>query len=79
MKIFWSWQSDTPGSTGRFLVRDALKEAVDQLKQVPDIDDAVRERLHVDHDIKDTPGSPDLVRTIFAKMGYLLDSGYPKM
>jgi hypothetical protein len=68
MKIFWSWQSDTPGSTGRFLVRDALTEAVDQLKQSSDIDDAVRERLHVDHDIKDIPGSPDLVRTIFAKI-----------
>ena len=25
MKIFWSWQSDTPGKTGRHFVRDALK------------------------------------------------------
>src|SRR5229473_6594420 len=68
MKVFWSWQSDTPGNTGRFLVRDALKDAVHQLKQASDIDEAVRERLHVDHDIKDTTGSPDLVRTIFEKI-----------
>jgi hypothetical protein len=32
MKIFWSWQSDTPGNIGKFLVRDALNDAVEKLK-----------------------------------------------
>jgi len=38
MKIFWSWQSDTPETTGRYFVRDALIEAVAQLKIPEDID-----------------------------------------
>jgi hypothetical protein len=35
MKIFWSWQSDTPGKTGRYFVRDALLEAIRVLKHYP--------------------------------------------
>ena len=64
MKIFWSWQSDTPGKIGRFLVRDALQEAIEQLKQAPDIEEptaqANRDALHLDHDMKGVTGSPDL-------------------
>ena len=36
MKVFWSWQSDTPGKTGRHFVRDALAEAVARLRQPAD-------------------------------------------
>jgi hypothetical protein len=72
MKIFWSWQSDTPGKIGRHLIRDALKEAIDQLKLAPDIEEPTtkesREALHLDHDIQGVPGSPDLARTIFDKI-----------
>lgn len=72
MKIFWSWQSDTQGKTGRFVVRDALEEAIKKLKQAPDIEEptaqATREGLHLDQDVKNTPGSPDLARTILAKI-----------
>jgi hypothetical protein len=68
MKIFWSWQSDTPGKTGRFLVRSALQGAIDKLKQTPDLEEAVRGPLHLDQDIQDITGSPDLVRTIFEKI-----------
>jgi hypothetical protein len=32
MKIFWSWQSDTSGKTGRHFVREALMDAIKQLK-----------------------------------------------
>jgi hypothetical protein len=67
MKIFWSWQSDTPGKTGRFLVRDALNDAIETLKADNDVEDASRD-VHLDHDVKDVPGSPDLVRTILAKI-----------
>jgi hypothetical protein len=67
MKIFWSWQSDTPGKTGRFLVRDALKDAIEKLKQSPDVEDAPRD-IQLDYDIQGVTGSPDLVRTIFEKI-----------
>ena len=32
MKVFWSWQADTPGNIGRFFVRDTLAEAIKALK-----------------------------------------------
>ena len=69
MKIFWSWQSDTPGKIGRFLIRDALRDAVDQLKQSPEIQEPRRAALHLDHDIQGVPGTPDLANTIFEKIG----------
>jgi hypothetical protein len=72
MKIFWSWQSDTQGKTGRFLVRDALQDAIEELKQAPQIEEpttqATREGIHLDHDVKNVPGSPDLARTILDKI-----------
>ncbi|MFZ1009759.1 MAG: hypothetical protein WAN65_23175 [Candidatus Sulfotelmatobacter sp.] len=68
MKIFWSWQSDTPGEIGRYLVRDALKDAIEKLKLADEIEDAIREALHLDQDIQGTTGSPDLVRTILEKI-----------
>ena len=68
MKIFWSWQSDTPGKVGRFLVRDALKEAIAELKSMVDIEEPTREALHLDQDREGIPGSPELVRTILDKI-----------
>jgi hypothetical protein len=68
MKVFWSWQSDTPGRIGRFLIRDALKEAITELKSMPEIEEPVREALHLDHDREGVPGSPELVRTILEKI-----------
>ncbi len=72
MKIFWSWQSDTPGKTGRHFVREALAAAIETLKQPPDIEEPSererRESLHVDQDRAGVPGSPDLARTILEKI-----------
>ena len=68
MKIFWSWQSDTPEQTGKYLVRDALKLAINRLKQSEDIEEPARDDLHLDQDTQNTPGSPDLVRTILEKI-----------
>jgi len=69
MKIFWAWQPDTPGKIGRFFVRDALKAAIEQLKQAPDIEEpTTRETLHIDQDRQSVRGSPDLARTIFEKI-----------
>lgn len=39
MKIFWSWLSDTLAKSGGFLIRDTLQEAIEQLKEVPDIEE----------------------------------------
>ncbi|CCD84565.1 protein of unknown function [Bradyrhizobium sp. ORS 285] len=72
MKIFWSWQSDTPGRTGRHFVRAALDEVVSILKQPPQIEEPAereaRDALHVDQDRQGVSGSPDLARTIFSKI-----------
>jgi hypothetical protein len=66
--IFWSWQSDTPGKTGRHLVRAALTDAIEKLRQAPDVAEAVRSAIRVDYDIQGNTGSPDLARTIFGKI-----------
>ena len=72
MKIFWAWQSDTPGKIGRFLVRDALQDAITELKEAPDIEEPTeaqrRDELELDHDRKGVPGSPDLAATIYGKI-----------
>jgi hypothetical protein len=72
MKIFWSWQSDTPGKTGRHFIRQALLDAITELKEVEDIEEpnerANKDALHLDHDRQGVAGSPDLVRTIFQKI-----------
>lgn len=72
MKVFWSWQSDAPGKTGRHFVREALAAAIETLKQPPDIEEPSererREAMHVDQDRAGVPGSPDLARTILDKI-----------
>lgn len=37
MKLFWSWQADTPAATGRNFVRDALVAAIDYLGERPEL------------------------------------------
>jgi hypothetical protein len=72
MKVFWSWQADTPGKTGRHFVRDALSEAIDALKADKDIiepsEREARDALELDHDRQGVSGSPDLAATIFRKI-----------
>ncbi len=72
MKVFWSWQSDTPGEEGRFFVRDALADAIKKLKQTEDIDEPLeretREALHLDHDRKGISGTPPIADVIFEKI-----------
>ncbi|WFU70630.1 hypothetical protein [Bradyrhizobium sp. CB2312] len=72
MKIFWSWQSDTPGRIGRHFVRDALKLVIEELKQARDVEEPTAaetcEGIHLDHDRQGVSGSPDLARTIFDKI-----------
>jgi hypothetical protein len=72
MKVFWSWQSDTPGKTGRHFVRNAIVAAIEQLKEPSDIEEPsereAKEGLHLDHDRQNVSGSPDLARTILEKI-----------
>jgi hypothetical protein len=71
MKVFWSWQSDTPGNIGRHFVRDALDAAIGRLRDTPDIEeptDEARAEIHLDQDRKGVSGSPDLARLILEKI-----------
>lgn len=72
MKVFWSWQADTPGKIGRHFVRDALAEAIKALKEPEDVEEPserdTREALHLDHDRQGVSGSPALAPTIFGKI-----------
>lgn len=72
MKVFWSWQSDTPGNIGRFFVRDALRDAIERLRAEPDIEEPerteTREALHLDSDRQGVSGSPDLAALIMEKI-----------
>ncbi|MHC2303520.1 hypothetical protein [Rhizobium mongolense] len=68
MKVFWSWQADTPGESGRHFVRKALDTAIERLKQGNEIAEADRDALHLDHDRKGLSGSPDLAPAILGKI-----------
>lgn len=51
MKVFYSWQSDTPAKVGRTFIRDALEAAIAGLH----LEDAVRPEI--DQDTKGVLGS----------------------
>lgn len=72
MKIFWSWQSDTPGRTGRHFIRRVLLAAIDELKLPEDIEEPsereAKDALHLDQDRQGVSGSPDLAPLILAKI-----------
>lgn len=58
--IFYSWQSDLPGSETRNLIQDSIKEAVRLLRDTVDIE--------ADRDTQGKFGSPDIAQTIFSKI-----------
>ncbi len=62
--VFYSWQSDRPNATNRSFILKALQAACAGLSE----DSTIDERPEVDHDTQNVPGSPDIVRTIFAKI-----------
>lgn len=68
MRIFWSWQSDTPGNIGRHFVRETLEAALGELNQELQIGEPDRPQFELDHDRKGIPGSPDLTATILKKI-----------
>jgi len=72
VKVFWSWQSDTPGKIGRHFIREAIAAAIAELKVEAEIDEPdardLRSALHLDQDRQGVPGSPDLARVILDKI-----------
>ena len=58
--IFYSWQSDLPGSETRNIIQDNIKDAVRLLRDTVDIE--------ADRDTKGEFGSPDIAQTIFSKI-----------
>lgn len=66
MKIFWSWQSDTPAAEGRNFIKTSLIAALAQLADELEWSEA--ERAELDHDTKDVPGLAPIADTIFEKI-----------
>jgi hypothetical protein len=66
MKIFWSWQSDSPKSVNQHFVKDALQTAIEHLSA--DLGLTEPERPELDHDTKGEPGLVEIVSTIFKKI-----------
>lgn len=66
MKVFWSWQSDSPSGVNRNFVKDALQSALASVTHELNLTEA--ERPEVDHDTKDEPGLVEIVATIFKKI-----------
>jgi hypothetical protein len=66
--IFYSWQSDRPGSVCRNFIERALQSAIDRLRADVEIDASIREDLELDKDTKNVPGSPAIFDTILLKI-----------
>jgi hypothetical protein len=67
MKVYYSWQSDTPARIGKSFLRDALKEAVEQLKLSAEVVEA--ERLaRADQPAEDNSGSPGQLKELLKKI-----------
>jgi phytoene/squalene synthetase len=68
MKIFWSWQSDTPGKTGRHFVRAALEAAIERVRESKEIEEPSKrdlwDAMHLDQDRQGVSGTSELARTI---------------
>lgn len=61
-KIFYSWQSDLPGSKTRNFIRECIDEAI-ELAQESEAIEAERDEATMG-----TTGSPDIVATLFSKI-----------
>ena len=68
MKIFYSWQSDSPRRTNKNFIYQAFSQAIEKLKgDVLFLDLAERE-LILDQDTQGVLGSPEISRVIFEKI-----------
>jgi hypothetical protein len=72
MKVFWSWQSDTPGKTGRHFVRKCLLDAITIVKAAFDVEEPserdARQAIELDQDRVGIAGNKTLADVIFDKI-----------
>jgi hypothetical protein len=65
--IFFSWQADTPNSSGRNFLRQVLEEVCEELSTDSEVDEAIRDLL-VDSDTQGIAGQPPIAETILKKI-----------
>ena len=67
--VFYSWQSDLPNSTNRGFLESVLEQAIKKVIADGELAEAKRdERLQLDKDTKDIPGTPPIADAIFDKI-----------
>jgi hypothetical protein len=64
MKVFFSWQSDTPARIGKNFLRDSLKEAVEQLKLQASVEEGRRFSRDAGADEAQSEGSPGELKAL---------------
>ncbi len=62
IKIFYSWQSWTPGARNREFIEEALEQVLAQIEEVQD------RSLIIDRDTKGLPGAPAIADSILQKI-----------
>ena len=60
-----AWQSDLPNATNRGFIQDALERAAKDIRK----DEEIGIDPSIDRDTQGVPGSPNIVATIFEKIG----------
>ncbi|WP_442487444.1 hypothetical protein [Halomonas litopenaei] len=63
-KVFYSWQSDSPGNTNRNLISTALESAIEEVRS----DESIEVEPVIDRDTLGLSGSPDISQSIFSKI-----------
>lgn len=63
-KVFYSWQSDSPGNTNRNLISTALDKAIEEVRS----DKSIEVEPVIDRDTLGLSGSPDISQSIFSKI-----------
>jgi hypothetical protein len=66
MKVFWSWQSDSPSRVNKNFVKEALEAALELAADDLNLTEADRPEL--DHDTKNAAGLVEIAATIFEKV-----------
>src|ERR1044071_1780556 len=61
--IFYSWQADLPNNTNRGFIQGALEQAATAIAADLAIEPVI------ERDTQGVPGSPDIAKTIFGKIG----------
>jgi len=68
LKVFLSWQSDTPARIGRQFLRDALREAVEKLKLAASLVEAERAERRIEASEDRAEGSPGELKDLLKKI-----------